>query len=78
VLIILVDTLYGRRPLSWAAMNGHEGVVKVLLEWEGINPDLGDTIEDRSPLLWAAAHRVERAVDILLERWPSLQDEMEF
>jgi len=30
------DTEYGRTPLSWAAENGHEGVVKMFLEWRDI------------------------------------------
>jgi len=28
----LVDIEYGRTPPCWAASNGHEGVVKMLLE----------------------------------------------
>ena len=37
------DTVCGQTPLSWAAEYGHEGVVKILLEREDVNPDLADT-----------------------------------
>ena len=33
---------YGRTPLSWAAGNGHGGVVGVLLERNDVDPAIGD------------------------------------
>jgi len=47
------DTEYGQRPLSWAAENGHEGIVKILLG-EDVNPNHIDTLYGRTPLGWAA------------------------
>ena len=34
-----VDTRSGYTLFSWAAEKGHEGVVKMLLEREDVNPD---------------------------------------
>lgn len=56
-----------RTSLSWAAGEGHWGVVKILLE-------LGDVIQDtvdrggRTPLSWAAAEGHEHVVNVLLGR----------
>ena len=38
------------RTLSWAAENGHEGIVRLLLGREDVNPDTPDTKHDRTPL----------------------------
>jgi len=40
-------------PVIWAALRGHEGVVKVLLERGDINPDLPDHSLCLTPLSWA-------------------------
>jgi ankyrin repeat protein len=58
---------YKRTPLSWAAANGHEGVVKTLLE-RGAAVDFRDTSFGRTPLSWAAANGHEAVVKILLDR----------
>ena len=39
----------GDTPLAWAARNGHEGVVKILLARDDIDLDKRDS-EGRSPL----------------------------
>ena len=33
---------YGQIPLSWAARNGHEGVVSTLLGRNDVNPNIAD------------------------------------
>ena len=64
----LSDTLRGRTPIPWAAGNGHEGIVKMLLGQEGINPDQVDTDCGQTPISWAASHGHEGVVKMLLER----------
>ena len=61
------DRLYDRTPLSWAAGNGHEGVVKLLLGRKDVNPDSSDN-SGRTPLWYAAGNGREGVVMMLLER----------
>ena len=44
-----------RTPLSWAAGNGHEAVVKLLLAKDGVDPDSKDSNYNLTPLSWAVA-----------------------
>jgi len=55
-------------PLLWAATQGHEGVVKALLERGDINPDLADHRLHPTPLSWAALEGHERVVKVFLEQ----------
>jgi len=57
----------GRGPLAWAARNGHDGVVKILLGRGEINPDKPDN-GNRTPLSHAASYGHEGVVKMLLGR----------
>jgi len=58
----------GRTPLSWAAWSGHEGIVKLLLGREDVNPNTPDTKYGQTPLLSAAGKGYEGIVKLLLGR----------
>ena len=61
-----IDCVYNT-PLLWAAWNGHEGVVKILLGRGDVNPNKTDCY-GKTPLHWAAQSGHEGVVKILLER----------
>ena len=57
----------GYGPLAWAARNGHEEVVEILLGQEEANPDKPDN-RGQTPLLFAARNGHEEVAKILLGR----------
>ena len=57
----------GRTPLAWAAHNGHEEVVKILLGREEVSPDK-PCLEGLTPLSYAAWNGHEGVVEMLLRR----------
>ncbi|XXH04158.1 Peptide chain release factor 1, mitochondrial [Hypoxylon texense] len=56
----------GRTPLSWAAWEGHDAVVKLLLATGQVEVNLKDNY-GRTPLSWAAAEGHEALVTMLLD-----------
>jgi len=65
----IVDILkddYGRTPLSLAAEEGHEAIVRLLVERDDVEGDSKDK-DDRTPLWWAAARGHAGVVRLLLE-----------
>jgi len=61
------DTM-GRTALAWAAIRGHEGIVKILLQQKEVKADTTDIEYGRTPLLWATNGGHEGVVKLLLER----------
>ena len=61
----------GRTPLWWAAWNGHEGTVALLLE-KGAELETKDN-NGRTSLLWAARKGHEGIVTLLLEKGAELE-----
>jgi len=57
-----------RTPLSWAAENGRDGIVKLLLGRRDVNPDTPDSMYGRTPLSYAAENGHEGVMKILLEQ----------
>lgn len=57
----------GQSPLLWATRNGHEDVIKLMIE---ANADLEvrDKEEGATPLIWAARKGYKNVVNLLLER----------
>ena len=60
---------YGRTALSWASGNGHEAVVKLLVE-KGSELDSKDS-NGQTALLWASENGREAVVKLLARRVPS-------
>ncbi|KAH7200630.1 ankyrin repeat-containing domain protein [Fusarium oxysporum] len=54
-------------PLSWAARNGHEEVVKLLLSKEGVDLD-SYNIDDVTPLCWASRYGHAGVTGLLIAR----------
>jgi len=57
----------GQTPLLWAARNGHDRTVELLLKLEDVSPD-GPDNRGQSPLSWAARNGHDRVVKLLLGR----------
>ena len=57
----------GRTPLSWAAQEGFEAVVRLLLEQHGVDVDNEDVEYHQTPLGRAAEMGHETVVRLLLE-----------
>ena len=58
----------GRTALAWAAVRGHENIIKILLQRKEVNADTKDAAYDRTPLLWAVELRHEGVAKLLLEQ----------
>jgi ankyrin repeat protein len=62
----------GRTPLSWAAGNGHEAVVKLLLD-KGAELETKDTTYGQTPLWWATEMGHKAVVELLVGKGAKLE-----
>jgi ankyrin repeat protein len=67
----VTESEYGQTPLMWAAENGHEAVVKLLLE-KGAQLETKDE-DGHTPLLYATENGHEAVVKLLLEKGAELE-----
>jgi ankyrin repeat protein len=55
-------------PLSLTVIRGHETVMKLLLEKDGINSNSKDILSNRTPLSLAAENKNETVIKLLLAK----------
>ena len=67
-LDVQATDFYGNTAIIWAAREGHERVVKLLLDRNGVNPNTLDNECGQTPLSWAAMNGHEGVVKMLLEQ----------
>ncbi|KAH9212573.1 ankyrin repeat-containing domain protein [Leptodontidium sp. 2 PMI_412] len=65
--VVITEEVVSLTPLSWAAGNGNDTRVNLLLAKDGIDLDLKDSQFSRTPLSWAAENGHEAVVKLLLE-----------
>ena len=68
---------WGRTPLLWAVEQGHEAVVKLLLE-SGADLESKDEEFGQTPLLWAVIYGNEAVVKLLVEKGAGLESKDTF
>ncbi|KAL6901203.1 WD40-repeat-containing domain protein [Trichoderma evansii] len=61
------DGIFGRTPLSWASVNGHRDVVKLLLDTNKVDFHSKDN-HGRTPLRWASEKGYYNIVQLMLQR----------